>query len=890
MREEVFISYAWPKRSEQDKKYEKILTTLTNRLKEDFKVIIDKQNVNYKDNIKEFENRLASGQKIVLVISDRFLKSPHCMYEIMRIRENENTYNRIFPVVLKDAKIYNSSEAIIYIQYWENEIEKLNTKLNSLNSKANIPTIQSDLNNYTQFRAIMDDFRGLLSNMNTLSPEIHVESNFEALVLALNDNKPIRDKKSEKDFVQQIVLTKDLFEKAITIIEQEVKAGSKNAESILKNIRHFYQQCEDQTFQIAVMAMVKSGKSTFLNSILGNEFLPMNNVPETSVPVKIVHSKKEDGVLSFNDSEISGARKIKNYLETINKEKREQGLMHETQFSLEASFVALEEEEMTDIKFEIIDSPGFGEAIIELTVGNDINQSITELIDKTSAVIYILDYTKLKTKDENQALTKLVEMRSDILDKIQDRLFFVINQIDEEDRNSLPPEKAIDYVYNLMKDKMPNVKKQHFFTISAKHALLSRLILKNNATDGAKSDFGKIAFGFRATKVLDSDYKQAANEILKTSKIEEVEDSILRHVFDNRSRIFIESLQDNLKRLLNEFKNKFVVTAAGTLNKTVKEIESLEAKIEDAKKKQQNIQEEADNFDEEMKNWIESEFKKFEKSILDHIESAFNIDKAEEKQSFFGNMLPSWVKKLQGYIQSAEEQSMYSSIEDIEEIIKQLNQIISEELSTSFAVFKKNLESMVLNKQGILFEKLKKTINEIARDFETTLKKELQIELEPVELQIESINPQKMLSNAETFIDRFVKSNSRIRYVRHEYQVYVKGSWCERDRYEKRYKTQPEWFTENNINKNGIELHWKKEIEMYNTNAKRVTNHLVEQNIKSQIKKARDSFSSYVNDYMATIQEQKIKLTSSSKEEIEYRLQALQEQEDSITSILKRLC
>lgn len=891
LKEEVYISYAWNKPAKGKKTQDPIIAAIQKALKPNFNVIIDKDAVSYKDNIKEFEERLGKGQKIVLVVSDKFLKSPHCMYEVLKIKEKGNVYERIFPVVLKDAKIYKSEQALKYIQYWEKEISKLNKKLSDLDSKANLPTIQFDLDTYTSIRAMFDDFRGLLGKMNTLSPEVHLDTNFKALVKALNDNNPLPNNKQEKEYASKINATKKLFEKAIQIIEKEVKGESKNAQDILDKIKHFYQQCKDQNFQIAVLAMVKSGKSTFLNSLLGNEYLPMNNVPETAVPIRIVHSDNDKGTLRFSNNTIDGAEKIKSHLEEVNKGNRDKNLVEEeVKFHLHSSFIVLKEKEMTDIKFEILDSAGFGEALPQLTAGKSIDESTSELVDKISAIIYLLDYTKLKTKDEEATLEKIIEMRPDILNKIQDRLFFLINQIDEEDRNSLTKEQAIDFVFNTIKEKMPNALRQNIFTFSAKQALLARLILTENASSAAKGDFAKIAFGLASgNNKSDSDYKEAARTILQHSNIEEIESKIINHIFENRSKIFFESLQDNLKRLLLEFKNKYVTTASGTLNKTIQEIESLEEKIKEAKKKQESIQEEADKFESEIKSWIETEFKGFEKSILDHIDSAFNIEKAEEKQSLFNKLIPRWVKKLQSYIKSAEEQSTYSSSEQIENIVRELNQIISQELYQSFFDFKKNLENRVLLKQNELFEKLKQTINNLARDFEATLKKELKIELEAVELRLDSVNFDRILSEADQFLSRFVKSNYTIQNVERPQRVFIQGSWCERDRYETRYVIQQEWVVENNINKNGIELHWKGQIETYNSNAVVMTNRLIENNIKSQIKNARKCFDSYVDDYLSTIREQKAKLTTNSSSEIQARLTELKSVDENISSIVERL-
>src|SRR5688572_24502462 len=103
LKEEVFISYAWATATKGKKDPKRIVDDIAKSLSKDFKVLIDKKDVKYKGNIKHFEERLSKGTKIVLVISDRFLRSKHCMYEVLKIQDYGDVNDRIFPVVLYDA-------------------------------------------------------------------------------------------------------------------------------------------------------------------------------------------------------------------------------------------------------------------------------------------------------------------------------------------------------------------------------------------------------------------------------------------------------------------------------------------------------------------------------------------------------------------------------------------------------------------------------------------------------------------------------------------------------------------------------------------------------------------------------------------------------------------
>ncbi|MCK6648201.1 MAG: dynamin family protein [Bacteroidia bacterium] len=873
-KEEVFISYAWAPKTMSQKDYDKIIGSIESTLKKDFKVYIDKKDVKYKGSIRDFENRLGNGQKVVLIISDKYLRSHHCMYEVLKIKEYGNVYNRIFPIVLDCAKIHDSVQAADYIRHWEEEEQKLNETLKSLKSQANTQKIREDLDNCVKYRAIFDDFRGLLSNMNTLSPEIHQEKNFKELLNSLKDIKPKKKTKSQQEFTNRISQTKKLFEKGISLVEGEIAQENIKADDLLEKIKYFYNQCKSQSFQIAVMAMVKSGKSTFLNSLLGDEYLPMSNVPETSVFIKINHTQKGKAILHDGSKAIQGVSNIKAFIAAKNNVRREKGLKERVEFDLEAPFIVLNDKEMDGIKFEVLDTPGFGEALRKDTVGKSINQTNHELIDKTSAIIYLLDYSKLNTEDEKEVLERLSDVRSDILEKIQDRLFFIINQIDKEDRNSLPPEMAVDYVYKLVKDKMPKLNKEHIFHLSARNALLSRLILNGNATNEAKSDFGKIAFGVRANKIPAEQYIEAAEEILLDSKIEQIENKIINYIYENRSRIFIEGLLDNLKRLLKDFKNKFIVTAEGALNTTIEEIETLEGKIKEAKKKQESIQNQAEKFEGEIKSWIDEEFRKFEQKIIDNIESVFDGEAAEEKKKWYNRIIPGWVTRLQDKISQIFSSST-NSREDIHEKVKELNDEIHDRLYEQFVSFRGELELKLFNKQKELLENLQTTINNLAREFEGTVKKALKVNLETVELKLDIIDLDKILAEADSFLERFVKVDPKIDYELQEQQVYKEGTWCRQGRFETQYVASPVLKQEYSISKSSVEVFWKGRIQGMNNNAKKLTIHFIDNQIKREIKNARGSFDGYVEDYLSIIHSEKTRLSTEDKESIQIRIEKL---------------
>ena len=178
----VFVSYAWGGDSE------KTVDDLEQALAENgIRMVRDKKDLGYKGSIQDFEQRIGQGQCVVLVISDKYLRSEHCMYELVEVEENRTLRQRIFPIVLGDARIFKALDRLDYIQYWDQQIVALNEKIKQVGMIANLRGITDDLDKYARIRANFDHLTDLLSDMNTLTPEIMARSGYQPLVGAVKN-------------------------------------------------------------------------------------------------------------------------------------------------------------------------------------------------------------------------------------------------------------------------------------------------------------------------------------------------------------------------------------------------------------------------------------------------------------------------------------------------------------------------------------------------------------------------------------------------------------------------------------------------------------------------------------------------------------------------------
>lgn len=187
----VFISYAWGAEREE------IVNQADQALqKRGIKIIRDKRELGYKGSINAFMERIGRGDCVILVISDKYLRSPNCMYELVEIAENRHFMDRVFPIVLQDADIYNPVHRIRYIKHWEEKRAELAEAIKTLDP-ANLQGIREEIDLYDRIRDKVSGLTSILKDMNTLTPEMHSASDFEELYNAIE--KRLKEGPTEMD-------------------------------------------------------------------------------------------------------------------------------------------------------------------------------------------------------------------------------------------------------------------------------------------------------------------------------------------------------------------------------------------------------------------------------------------------------------------------------------------------------------------------------------------------------------------------------------------------------------------------------------------------------------------------------------------------------------------
>ena len=290
------------------------------------------------------------------------------------------------------------------------------------------------------------------------------------------------------------------------VMTENVIKKLNDLKKILKKEKEYTSQIEvvdkliadiSEPFNIMVMGEFSTGKSTFINALMGDNLLKMDATPTTAVITKLCYGKQDKITVYFKD----GTNKIYTDIEFNKITATEAG----EENSLHKNIDYVERQLPFDIlkKVSIIDSPG-------LNAYRKEDEKITrEFMNNADTILLLFDVNQMN---------KLVE--SQLLDNLSERLkpIGIINKIDtyDEEEEDESIEEFIEENRVILKDKVSRL-----LGVSAKQALNGKL---NND-----------------------------QRLIEESNIKEIEDVITNTILKHRDTYKFYSLLDKISEFFIEF-------------------------------------------------------------------------------------------------------------------------------------------------------------------------------------------------------------------------------------------------------------------------------------------------------------------------------------------------
>ncbi|MFM7865753.1 MAG: toll/interleukin-1 receptor domain-containing protein, partial [Planctomycetaceae bacterium] len=134
----VFLSYAWNSNEQPPFEYEEPVNKIEELLLKHgcrtgrsqsadagrLQVLRDKHSMTAGESIVEFMRRGAKATKIILLHSRRYWQSPHCLYELWKMRDavldsaEKSFAKTVIPVELENSGIRKANTRDAYVSYW----------------------------------------------------------------------------------------------------------------------------------------------------------------------------------------------------------------------------------------------------------------------------------------------------------------------------------------------------------------------------------------------------------------------------------------------------------------------------------------------------------------------------------------------------------------------------------------------------------------------------------------------------------------------------------------------------------------------------------------------------------------------------------------------------
>jgi magnesium transporter len=131
-----YVSYAWnDNRSPEGRSRENVVDKICAAAEaRGLKILRDKNELGLGESISNFMRRIGVGDRIFVILSDNYLKSPYCMFELSEIwrtskQEGSTFLERVRVYALPDARVSQPADWVDWAIFWKQEHDALENRV-----------------------------------------------------------------------------------------------------------------------------------------------------------------------------------------------------------------------------------------------------------------------------------------------------------------------------------------------------------------------------------------------------------------------------------------------------------------------------------------------------------------------------------------------------------------------------------------------------------------------------------------------------------------------------------------------------------------------------------------------------------------------------------------
>ncbi|MDB9315198.1 dynamin family protein [Spirulina sp. CS-785/01] len=301
----------------------------------------------------------------------------------------------------------------------------------------------------------------------------------------------------------------------------------------------------NQKYQVAVVAAMKAGKSTFLNALIGADVLASETESCTVCRTDIlpVADASQSQLLEYRENKTDpvviaegNASLIRQYfLERTHIIRASANRDRTVRFQLKHPIAAIRN--LPPLKgFTLVDTPGPNEWKDTTFDTIALKETAFDALRNCDVILFILDYSSFKDSTNSELLQELIEQRSDFLRRSRRAIYFILNKIDRKTEEDRPIQHVIDDLRRTIQEfGIPN---PLIYPVSAWQGLLAKLIDGDTATENHMKNFKRFFSGRYARETEDGDLiipspKKIAPQALEESLIPIIEQAVIGDLLTN---------------------------------------------------------------------------------------------------------------------------------------------------------------------------------------------------------------------------------------------------------------------------------------------------------------------------------------------------------------------
>lgn len=197
----VFLSYSHKDKCIADITQNKIEELYRSKIE----ISRDTEKLKYKDSLDEYMQSIKEHDFVISIVSNEYLRSTPCMYEVTELMRDRNYYNKLLFIIISehDIKFYEnedieikdikadiySSNRFDYINYWECEKEKIDKKVSEIKNPSLMLELTKESKKIEIISLHVGEFISKLYDGLGVSFEDMILSNFKEFISIILNSK-----------------------------------------------------------------------------------------------------------------------------------------------------------------------------------------------------------------------------------------------------------------------------------------------------------------------------------------------------------------------------------------------------------------------------------------------------------------------------------------------------------------------------------------------------------------------------------------------------------------------------------------------------------------------------------------------------------------------------